>query len=389
MYRLDLSANVQRYQQEEDDWCGEACAQMTRNGYPTAAGPRYYPQAAFYNKIQAANGANTGPDKVWATTPHGMRGCLQSDSEAPVNWVEHVNPNRNEVISFIVFGMYSKGFPTPVIVDEGGHWVVVVGWKTDVEPLAGSTPKLRSIHYLDPSNTDGGSSHTMMPASRWFSQHWDEPIAVPGTWKGEYVAIGQGPDPTYEVNMMPESPDKGKTTTESRHVLTAEEAKKRATGSIEELQLAEEPGYGLLSDRNLEISEPLLTTDKPHRESPETPQFYIVPFGIKNERTESGAPLVRLCILIDAYTGEFEEMTAFDKPVVYLTNQQAVNVVAAALNVAPAELHDAVVTLMFQSSEISHVRAYPFWRVIVKDRSYYVDQKGKLYGSLYRGRPGN
>jgi len=190
--------------------------------------------------------------------------------------------------------------------------------------------------------------------------------------------------------MKPERRDKDKNTSESPHVLTAEEAKKRATDSIEELQLAEEPGYGLLSDPNLEISAPLLTTDKPDRKSPiQTPQFYIVPFGIKNERTESGAPLVRLCILIDAYTGEFEEMTAFDKPVVYLTNQQAVNVVAAALNVAPAELHDAVVTLMFQSSEISHVRAYPFWRVTVKDRSYYVDQKGKLYGSLFRGRPGN
>jgi hypothetical protein len=189
--------------------------------------------------------------------------------------------------------------------------------------------------------------------------------------------------------MMPERPHKDKTTTERRQVLTAEEAKKRATGSIEELQLAAEPGYGLLNDPNLEISEPLLTTDKPHRESRETPQFYIVPFGIKHERTESGAPLVRLCILIDAYTGEFEEITAFDKPLVYLTDQQAINVVAAALNVAPAELHDAVVTLMFQSSEISHVRAYPFWRVIVKDRSYYVDQKGKLYGSLIGGRQGN
>jgi len=93
--------------------------------------------------------------------------------------------------------------------------------------------------------------------------------------------------------------------------------------------------------------------------------------------------------LVDAYTGEFEEMTAFDKPVVYLTNQNAVNVVAVALNVQVAELQDAVVTRMFQSSEISHVRAYPFWRVTVKDRSYYVDQKGKLYGSLLPGRPGN
>jgi len=173
-------------------------------------------------------------------------------------------------------------------------------------------------------------------------------------------------------------------------VLTLEEAKKRATDSIEELQLAEEPGYGILSDPDLEISDALLTTDKPDRKSPDQSQrFYIVTFGIKNERTESGAPLVRLCILIDAYTGEFEEMTAFDKPVVYLTNQQAVNVVGAALNLPPVELHDAVVTLMFQSSEISRVRAYPFWRVTVKDRSFYVDQKGKLYGSLLPGRPGN
>jgi hypothetical protein len=189
---------------------------------------------------------------------------------------------------------------------------------------------------------------------------------------------------------MPKSRKTDKITTESPQVLTPVDAKKRATDSIEELQLAEEPGYGLLSDPNLEMLDPLLTIDKPDRESPDqTPQFYIVPFGIKNERTESGTPLVRLCILIDAYTGDFEEMTAFDEPVVYLTSQQAVNVVAAALNVASAELHDAVVTLMFQSSEISHVRAYPFWRVTVKDRSYYVDQKGKLYGSLLPGRPGN
>jgi hypothetical protein len=194
MYRLDLSANVQRYAQKKDDWCGEACAQMTRNGYPPAAGPMYYTQAAFYNKIQAANDANTDPDKVWSTTPHGMRGSLQSDSQPPVNWVEHVNPNRDEVMSFLLFGMYRYGFPTPVVVDYGAHWVVVVGWKTDVEPLPGSSPELTFIHYLDPSSTEGGTSLHMMPASRWFSEHWDEPIAILGTWEGKYVAIGQAPD---------------------------------------------------------------------------------------------------------------------------------------------------------------------------------------------------
>jgi len=88
--------------------------------------------------------------------------------------------------------------------------------------------------------------------------------------------------------VVPESRDKDKITTERRQVLTPEDAKKRATDSIEELQLAEEPGYGLLRDPNCELWDPLLTIHKPDRESPnQTPQFYIVPFGIKNELTES------------------------------------------------------------------------------------------------------
>jgi hypothetical protein len=192
MYRLDISTNVQRYQQQNDDWCGEACAQMTRNGYPNAADRRYYTQAALYNKIQAFNYSCTDADRQWYTNPHGMQGCLQSVSEAPVDWVEYANPDRDEATLFLVFGMYTEKFPTPVVVDEGGHWVVVVGWKTDVEPVVGSHPTLKFIHYLDPNSRDGGSSHTMIRASKWFHQHWDNPIVIPGTWEGKYVVIGQG-----------------------------------------------------------------------------------------------------------------------------------------------------------------------------------------------------
>ena len=164
------------------------------------------PQMKIFSILEiwrrSAPDEHRGPGRVlWITFPVarwqlGADQILRRCRCGKTNWVEHVNPDQDEVASFIVFGMYSKGFPTPVIVDEGAHWVVVVGWKTDVEPLPGSTPKLRFIHYLDPSSTDGGSSHTMMRASRWFSQHWDAPIAVPGTWEGKYVAIGQGPDPT-------------------------------------------------------------------------------------------------------------------------------------------------------------------------------------------------
>jgi len=44
---------------------------------------------------------------------------------------------------------------------------------------------------------------------------------------------------------------------------------------------------------------------------------------------------------------------------------------------------------MFQPSEITHIRAYPFWKVAVKERVLYVDQLGKLYKTIEPARPGD
>ena len=63
--------------------------------------------------------------------------------------------------------------------------------------------------------------------------------------------------------------------------------------------------------------------------------------------------------------------------------------VASALQTKRRELKDADATLMFQPSDISHIRAYPFWRVTTSKRTFYVDQLGTLYGKLLVSVPGD
>ena len=48
---------------------------------------------------------------------------------------------------------------------------------------------------------------------------------------------------------------------------------------------------------------------------------YIVPYGLKGEQSPSGIPITRLCIVVDAVTGEFEEVATFGKPIAYLQRE--------------------------------------------------------------------
>jgi hypothetical protein len=172
--------------------------------------------------------------------------------------------------------------------------------------------------------------------------------------------------------------------------VTPQQAIESATRGISELELEEQPQCSLLFHSDRVMLQPLLVREGRESDSSlAVPHFYIIPFAINNERTELDLPLVRLCILVDARTAEFQEVTIFDEPVTYLPQEAAVRVVASALHVAPEELNDADVSIMFQPGEISYIRAYPFWSVIWKGRSYYVDQAGKLYGRLAPGAPGS
>jgi hypothetical protein len=92
---------------------------------------------------------------------------------------------------------------------------------------------------------------------------------------------------------------------------------------------------------------------------------------------------------VNAFTGAFEEVTTFGKPIRYLPQEEALAIVGSALQRDRKELKDAEVKLMFQPGDITHIRTYPFWRVKMGRLTVYVDQLGKLYGKLLPSIPGD
>jgi hypothetical protein len=171
---------------------------------------------------------------------------------------------------------------------------------------------------------------------------------------------------------------------------------------IVELHLGEVPKHALLARKGVDVLPPLLVREEPpippigqrvisrtKTRAAKVPHYYIIPFGVPGERSETGSPLARVCVLVNAYTGALEEVTAFGRPLKLLTEREALNVVAAALKVAPNRLRGANATLMFAPGDITHVRSYPFWKVQIGKRTLYVDQLGKLYGQLLPAFPGD
>src|SRR5262245_52118379 len=394
MYSKDISGNVPLYGQEMCYWCGAANAQMSRNGYPNPADRLFYTQLDLWNSIQVNNSTDPA-DSGWATDPHGLQGCLQSAANpSGVHWAEFTNAGRDGLLFSILYWMNQRAFPAPTLVDQGGDWVVIVGWTTDVEPTLGSNPVLQSIHYRDPEPHNVGTD-TLMTAAQWYSGPWNGAVMYSGTWLNKYVAIVEPPikKGVARVKQVKRTGTK---------LLNPAEAVAAARRWIEEHRLSEIPKYSILSRKDTEVLTPLLVREEPpippvgqrgssskKSRNADVPHYYIVPFGLRGERADSGSPLARVCVLVNAYTGAFEEVTAFGQPLKHLTKEEALNVVAAALRDTPKRLSNAEVTLMFRPGDITHVRTYPFWRVQIGKRTLYVDQLGKLYGKLLPAIPGD
>jgi hypothetical protein len=260
--------------------------------------------------------------------------------------------------------------------------IVIVGFVTDVEPLTGTNPTLQFITVHDPEPHNVGTVTTQSGA-QWSSGYWNGSIIYSGTWLNQYVAVVEPPIEQGRARVK-------RVRRTGQRFLSPSRAIEAARKSITELKLAEQPRYGLLAHRDVQPLEPMVVRDQPpSSRARNVPHYYIVPFGFKQEAHEGGSGLARLCVLVNAYTGAFEEITAFGSPIRYLSSEEALGVVGAALHASPKQLRSAETTLMFQPSDITHVRTYPFWRVRLGRRTVYVDQLGKLYGKLLPSIPGD
>lgn len=382
MYTKDLSGNVPLYGQEQDNFCGPASAQMARNGYPNAGDRLFYAQPDLWNTIQIYNSSNAvDVAEHWASDPHGVTGCLQNLANPPgVQWIEF-SATRDQVLFDILFWMNTREYPSPVLINAGWHWVVIVGWTTDAEPVQGSKPVLQSIdvHDAEPENM---GSDTRFTAAQWYAGPWNCAVSVRGTWLNKYVAVVEPPLARGRVRVK----QVNRTGTK---LLTPEQALDRARRAIEEQQLGDNPKYALLRRDDAVAATPLLVREETAgSKARNVPQYYIVGFGLRGETDDRGEPLTRIAILVNAYSGTMEEVTALGRPIRYLKEDEARAVVARAMHREPEELSGAEAGLMFQFGGISHIRSYPFWRVQVRKKKVYVDQLGQVYTKLPSGTPG-
>jgi hypothetical protein len=195
MAKVDVGANVALFGQEGqeiDGLCGEANAQMARNGYPDPADRLFYAQQFLKTIIKDANSKRFGDKGDWGTDPHGLRECLQSLSSAPVNWVICASKERRVTQEFVQKCISESGFPTPVLVNQGFHWVLVVGWETEEAPGSDS-PILKFVHYYNPEPIGHGSDVTVA-GSTWSRSNRFSKVTITGTWANKFVAVGNVPD---------------------------------------------------------------------------------------------------------------------------------------------------------------------------------------------------
>jgi hypothetical protein len=166
-------------------------------------------------------------------------------------------------------------------------------------------------------------------------------------------------------------------------------ARQKAGEAIEKNGIKDWPQGSLLKNPKMEIvQDPFPVAEESDQGGAERIFTYIVPYGIQGERDKNGTPFTRLCILLDGQNGDFEELAVFRKPVAYLTKEGATEVVASALRVDVDKLKVSRAESIFEPCEISQLRAYPFWKVIVKDKNYYVDQDRNLFTQILPSKGG-
>ncbi len=372
-----VDTNTPLYGKEYFTWGGAATGQMIMDGYPGGNGI-YYPQQTVWDTIQLNN--STGEPEPWATDPLGLSQTMIQLNPPLGTWGILTDPVKGEVMFQILYWMNLTGYPAAALVDEGERWVVVKGYETDVEPVQGSNPTLIFITINDPDPLNEGSTYTTDGAV-WLATAWIAPVSAEGTWYNLYVAVVEPPvgDGSIQVDPLDRNGGAGKS------AISSEDAVDYAKYWIEELKLGEKEPYTDIDFKSIVVREPLLVSEEIDFllvERDMAPCYYIVPYGYDGKMAEAPGTSI-LYIIINAFTGKFEEVGKFGKPVTFLSEDQALEAVADYLKLKREELKLTETELVYMPSTITHLRSRPFWRVTLEDETVlFVEQAGKVHQTI-------
>ncbi|NOZ77972.1 MAG: hypothetical protein GXP48_02085 [Acidobacteria bacterium] len=335
-------------------WCGPATAEMVMQGYPSGACT--ISQADAWLSI-LANKSET----AWDTDPAGLRGALMSLCPPPASghWVVYARTNANKLMYSVAYWMTRNNFPVPLLLDTDPHnsytahrehWIVIRGIVTDQDPTTHSTVDLTYVWLVDPGVPLGDPPLERYVSASIFLGELSPVNKASSAFNGKYVAVIEPPARRGIVRVR-------------REIMTGrpippEKAAAFARRWIRKLRLAEmEPFCGAQSARP---QAPILV-------NPKRGGYYIVPFARRGE-----AP--SLAVLVNAYTGEFQEIDRFS-PRPLLDEREAIRRSAAVLR-----LRDLSEARAYTVSGPGIAPRYlPAWRIETPGGSAVVTGRGTVY----------
>jgi len=278
----------------------------------------------------------------------------------------------------VLYWMNYNDYAVPILVNNGYHWVDVVGYISDIEPTWGSGAVMEHITINNPWPIGSGQVETM-DAATWYATYGSAVDKPGSTWDQKYVAVIEPPEAEGSVTFIPVN---------RRGIIeiSGEAALQYAETWIDQLNLAaKDPSYAALNDEKRENYGPLLVREgfgfgKTDRD---VPYYYIIPYYVKTNAEEISAfdnevvDGVKVCVLVNAFTGNFEEVASFRNPIKYIYKTEALQIAAEALGVETTALAG---TLVYEPCALSQSRVTPFWEILCKEKEtfVYVDQLGKV-----------
>ncbi len=392
MFIVDLKSQVPMYGPEYPDWGGPACCQMAMHGYPPGATSCYVDQTTIWNYIQSNNKeGGTGPWGIgWYSDPYAVTKTLNDLCPPQHSWIDKSGLNKDEVLYTLFRWMANYQYASLVCVFSHDYWSVLVYFKTSDDPRTTTNPTLERIGWYEPyySAWSGGPQcdYKEVDGNVWMNgpTYWGFPcggFTNPNCgqfWKNKWVGIGEPPAAGGRIQIT-SFPRVGE------RIIDPKEAVNIARGIVKQ-RCQEATDFLLRRLSNTRATSPMLVREQVplgiRKSVDRDVHYYIVPFINGAEVDRAGENAARFSVLINAYSGHFEELCVFQRPVRYRPESEAIRLVGRTLRLNRTQLTKIEAELVAQPIRPYVSTALPAWKVKLADRTVFVTQAGTILGTL-------
>jgi hypothetical protein len=397
MFEVDLKSQVPKYGSDNPNWGGAACCQMAMDGYPSGATSCYINQTTIWNYIQAHNKepgySPSSWDYGWYADPYAVTKALNDLCPPQHSWVDVSGTNKETVLYTLFRYMANYQYASLICTWMHDYWATLVYYKTSDDPRAVSNPTLERVGWYEPyySSWLGGPQcdYKEVDGSVWMSAptYWGLPcdqVNVAGEslcgqiWNNKWVGIGEPPEVegSVQVEVVSRVGDTLISPADASGIAQkfVVERRREKSDFLQRRLTGARPAEPMLA-RELSVG---LEEQKREREV----RYYIVPFTQGYEVDRTGACLARFSVLVNAYTGRFEQLCVFPRPVRYLSEEDVTQLLSRDLRLSPHEAQRFETELVFQPLHPYVSSALPAWQIAYEDLEFFVAQDGTILGTL-------